>query len=146
MTVSQDQVVSIHYTLRDDEGEVIDRSADGEPLTYLHGHGQLILGLKHQLLKTIDRRDDGSLPHQPGHRIADRREQPLRHLAIPTPDRGIMDAPPDHGREQVTDRALAGPQRPGGGFKITGNPIPRVEHGLVAPRSGKRRRRVPAIS
>lgn len=50
MTVSQDQVVSIHYTLRDDQGEVIDRSADGEPLTYLHGHGQLIPGLERELM------------------------------------------------------------------------------------------------
>ena len=44
MSIAQDQVVSIHYTLRDDAGEVIDRSADGAPLAYLHGHGQLIPG------------------------------------------------------------------------------------------------------
>jgi FKBP-type peptidyl-prolyl cis-trans isomerase SlyD len=49
MSISQDQVVSIHYTLRDDAGEVIDRSADGEPLTYLHGHGNLIPGLEREL-------------------------------------------------------------------------------------------------
>src|SRR6516165_11441819 len=49
MSVSQDQVVSIHYTLRDDAGEIIDRSADGEPLTYLHGHGNLIPGLEREL-------------------------------------------------------------------------------------------------
>lgn len=49
MSISQDQVVSIHYTLRDDAGEIIDRSADGEPLTYLHGHGNLIPGLEREL-------------------------------------------------------------------------------------------------
>jgi len=49
MSISQDQVVSIHYTLRDDAGEVIDRSAEGEPLAYLHGHGQLIPGLEREL-------------------------------------------------------------------------------------------------
>jgi FKBP-type peptidyl-prolyl cis-trans isomerase SlyD len=49
MTISQDQVVSIHYTLRDDAGTVIDRSADGEPLEYLHGHGNLIPGLEREL-------------------------------------------------------------------------------------------------
>jgi FKBP-type peptidyl-prolyl cis-trans isomerase SlyD len=49
MSISQDQVVSIHYTLRDDAGEVIDRSADGEPLSYLHGHGNLIPGLEREL-------------------------------------------------------------------------------------------------
>jgi FKBP-type peptidyl-prolyl cis-trans isomerase SlyD len=49
MTIAQDQVVSIHYTLRDDAGEVIDSSADGEPLSYLHGHGNLIPGLEREL-------------------------------------------------------------------------------------------------
>jgi FKBP-type peptidyl-prolyl cis-trans isomerase SlyD len=49
MVISQDQVVSIHYTLRNDAGEVIDRSADGEPLSYLHGHGNLIPGLEREL-------------------------------------------------------------------------------------------------
>jgi FKBP-type peptidyl-prolyl cis-trans isomerase SlyD len=57
MSISQDQVVSIHYTLRDDAGEVIDRSAEGEPLLYLHGHGNLIPGLERELTgrKTGDR-------------------------------------------------------------------------------------------
>ena len=49
MTISQDQIVSIHYTLRDDAGELIDRSAEGEPLSYLHGHGNLIPGLERAL-------------------------------------------------------------------------------------------------
>jgi FKBP-type peptidyl-prolyl cis-trans isomerase SlyD len=49
MSIAPDQVVSIHYTLRDDDGTVIDRSADGEPLTYLHGHGNLIAGLEREL-------------------------------------------------------------------------------------------------
>ena len=49
MSISQDQVVSIHYTLRDDAGEVIDSSAKGEPLSYLHGHGNLIPGLEREL-------------------------------------------------------------------------------------------------
>jgi FKBP-type peptidyl-prolyl cis-trans isomerase SlyD len=49
MTIAQDQVVSIHYTLRDDAGELIDSSADGEPLSYLHGHGNLIPGLEREL-------------------------------------------------------------------------------------------------
>jgi FKBP-type peptidyl-prolyl cis-trans isomerase SlyD len=48
MTIKSDSVVSIHYTLKDDGGELIDRSAD-DPLTYLHGHGQLIPGLERQL-------------------------------------------------------------------------------------------------
>lgn len=49
MTVKPDSVVSIHYTLKDDGGQVIDSSAAGDPLTYLHGRGQLIPGLERQL-------------------------------------------------------------------------------------------------
>jgi FKBP-type peptidyl-prolyl cis-trans isomerase SlyD len=49
MSIQQDQVVSIHYTLKNDAGEVLDSSADGEPLTYLHGHGNLIAGLEREL-------------------------------------------------------------------------------------------------
>ena len=49
MSISPDQVVSIHYILRDDAGTVIDRSAAGEPLAYLHGRGQLIAGLEREL-------------------------------------------------------------------------------------------------
>lgn len=49
MSIAQDQVVSIHYTLTDDAGEVLDSSAAGEPLAYLHGHGNLIPGLEREL-------------------------------------------------------------------------------------------------
>ncbi|MBV8144990.1 MAG: peptidylprolyl isomerase [Gammaproteobacteria bacterium] len=49
MSIGPDSVVGIHYILRDDAGEVLDRSADGQPLTYLHGRGQLIPGLEREL-------------------------------------------------------------------------------------------------
>ncbi len=49
MSIQQDQVVSIHYTLKNDAGEVLDGSSDGEPMTYLHGHGNLISGLEREL-------------------------------------------------------------------------------------------------
>ena len=49
MSITHDQVVSIHYTLTDDAGELIDASAAGAPLAYLHGHGNLIPGLEREL-------------------------------------------------------------------------------------------------
>jgi FKBP-type peptidyl-prolyl cis-trans isomerase SlyD len=49
MSITQDQVVSIHYTLRDEAGEIIDSSPVGEPLAYLHGHGNLVPGLEREL-------------------------------------------------------------------------------------------------
>lgn len=48
MKVAQDSVVSFHYTLKDEAGAVIDQSR-GEPLAYLHGHGQIVPGLEREL-------------------------------------------------------------------------------------------------
>jgi FKBP-type peptidyl-prolyl cis-trans isomerase SlyD len=49
MTIKQDSVVTIHYTLKDDSGTIIDSSAAGQPLSYLHGRGNLIPGLEREL-------------------------------------------------------------------------------------------------
>jgi FKBP-type peptidyl-prolyl cis-trans isomerase SlyD len=46
MKVNNTKVVSIDYTLTDNDGNIIDTSAGREPLTYLHGHGQLIAGME----------------------------------------------------------------------------------------------------
>jgi len=42
-------VVTLHYTLRDPSGRVIDSSVGGEPITYLEGAGQVIDGLDEAL-------------------------------------------------------------------------------------------------
>jgi FKBP-type peptidyl-prolyl cis-trans isomerase SlyD len=49
MEITKDRVVTLHYELTDPEGEVLDSSKDREPLTYLHGHGNLIPGLESRL-------------------------------------------------------------------------------------------------
>src|ERR1700751_5599476 len=49
MAITQDSVVTLHYTLKDDEGKTIDSSSSGEPLAYLHGHGNLVPGLEREL-------------------------------------------------------------------------------------------------
>ena len=49
MAITADSVVTIHYTLKDDDGAVIDSSASGEPLAYLHGHGNIVPGLEREL-------------------------------------------------------------------------------------------------
>jgi FKBP-type peptidyl-prolyl cis-trans isomerase SlyD len=47
--VAEGMVVSIEYTLRDDEGAVIDSSEGADPLSYLHGYEQIIPGLEKAL-------------------------------------------------------------------------------------------------
>lgn len=49
MTISKDSVVSIEYTLTDDENEVLDSSEGTGPLEYLHGRNNLIPGLEKHL-------------------------------------------------------------------------------------------------
>jgi FKBP-type peptidyl-prolyl cis-trans isomerase SlyD len=48
-------VVLIHYTLKDDDGKVIDSSDGGEPLAYIQGHGNLVPGLE----KALEGKKDG---------------------------------------------------------------------------------------
>ena len=46
MEIGAKRAVTIHYTLRDDEGKVLDSSEGREPLTYLHGAGNIVPGLE----------------------------------------------------------------------------------------------------
>jgi FKBP-type peptidyl-prolyl cis-trans isomerase SlyD len=50
MLVSAQKVVSIHYTLTNEEGDVLDSSEGHEPLAYIHGGGNIIPGLEAALL------------------------------------------------------------------------------------------------
>ena len=49
MAIGTDSVVTIHYTLKDDAGTVLDHSEPDQPLAYLHGRGNLIPGLEKEL-------------------------------------------------------------------------------------------------
>ena len=49
MTISKDQAVSIHYTLKNDAGDVLDSSEGQAPLAYLHGYQNLVPGLEAEL-------------------------------------------------------------------------------------------------
>ena len=50
LLIGNDLVVSIHYTLTNAEGEILDSSEDSDPLTYLHGAGNIIPGLEKALV------------------------------------------------------------------------------------------------
>lgn len=49
MSISANSVVAIHYTLTDDDGVQLDSSVGNQPLTYLHGAGNIIPGLEQEL-------------------------------------------------------------------------------------------------
>ena len=56
MEISSDRVVTIHYTLKDDSGTVLDSSSGGEPLAYIQGHGNLVSGLE----KALEGKENGN--------------------------------------------------------------------------------------
>jgi len=49
MEIADRCVVSIHYTLKNDQGDVLDSSEGHEPLAYLHGAGNIVPGLEQAL-------------------------------------------------------------------------------------------------
>lgn len=56
--VQEGSIVSIEYTLTDDDGKVIDTNVGKEPLTFIQGAGQIVSGLEKELqgLKPGDQR------------------------------------------------------------------------------------------
>lgn len=46
LMIGNNSVVNMHYKLTDDEGNILDTSEGGEPLSYLHGAGNIIPGLE----------------------------------------------------------------------------------------------------
>lgn len=49
MKIENKKVVTIHYTLSDKNGQVLDTSDGSDPLHYLHGYGNIIPGLEEAL-------------------------------------------------------------------------------------------------
>lgn len=49
MQIANNKVVSIHYKLTNDDGDILDSSEGQEPLAYLHGLGNIIPGLENAL-------------------------------------------------------------------------------------------------
>ena len=54
LLIGDDLVVSMHYKLTDNEGNVLDSSEGSEPLTYLHGAGNIIPGLEKALVGKVE--------------------------------------------------------------------------------------------
>jgi len=53
MQIVDGKVVAFHFTLTNAQGQVIESSADQDPLTYLHGHGNIVPGLEQALTDKV---------------------------------------------------------------------------------------------
>ncbi len=72
MNISPNSVASIHYTLTDGQGKVIDTSEGQEPLAYLHGAGNIIPGLEKALLgKAVGDKFTVSIPAAEAYGVRD---------------------------------------------------------------------------
>lgn len=49
MRIAKDCAVSFHFVLKDGNGEILSASTNGVPFNYLHGHGQIVIGLERAL-------------------------------------------------------------------------------------------------
>jgi FKBP-type peptidyl-prolyl cis-trans isomerase SlyD len=46
VAIGKDRAVALDYVLKIDDGVVVDASSKGDPIWYLHGHGNLVPGLE----------------------------------------------------------------------------------------------------
>ncbi len=84
MSIEKNQVVLFHYSVRDEQDNVVENSHGGEPNAYLHGHGGIIKGLE-EALEGRDAGDTFSVTVTPdkayGPRKADAIQRvPIKHL------------------------------------------------------------------
>ncbi|HXU61948.1 MAG TPA: peptidylprolyl isomerase [Polyangia bacterium] len=91
MQVAEKKAVTIKYTLRDEEGAVLDSTDGRDPLTYLHGAGNLVPGVEEALAgksagdeikvtvppeKGYGTREEGNIRNVPVRKLPDGRIQP----------------------------------------------------------------------
>ncbi len=89
MNIADQSVVSIHYTLKDDKGTVLDSSSGGEPLVYLHGASNIIPGLEEALVgkKTGDKLNVTVPPEKAYGQRDERMVQRIPKTQFPDPER-----------------------------------------------------------
>jgi FKBP-type peptidyl-prolyl cis-trans isomerase SlyD len=114
MQIAANCVVLIHYKLTNEAGAVLDSSAEGEPMAYLHGAGNVIPGLE----KALEGKQAGDklsvkVPPEEGYGVRDEslvQQIPRRSF------QGVRDLKPgmrfhaqgSHGPMQVTIRQVQG--------------------------------------
>jgi FKBP-type peptidyl-prolyl cis-trans isomerase SlyD len=107
MQIAKDFVVSIEYTLTDDDGNVIDQSAGNGPLSYVHGHDQIVPGLEKALTgKRVGDKLSVSVPPEEGYGAYD------EELVFEVPR---SELPPSIQPVKGMDLSMSGPD---------GNPVP----------------------
>lgn len=89
MNIAKDHVVSFHFTLKNDKGEVLESSNGQEPLVYLHGAKNIVPGLEEALTgKTKGDKLQVVLPPEKAYGQRDERlVQKVPRSEFPEPDK-----------------------------------------------------------
>lgn len=80
MRIEKGRVVDLDYSLHLGDGDVVDRSEPGEPLTYLHGEGEIVPGLE-TALEGMEQGQQKQVVVSPGDGYGDR--DPKRVQRVP---------------------------------------------------------------
>lgn len=100
LELRHDRVGVVHYTLKNDEGTVLDSSSGGDPLVYLHGYRNIVPGLEQALVGKVAG-DSLSVSVAPADGYGERRgdgPQRIRRNEIPK-DVDVYVGGPIHGQD-----------------------------------------------
>ncbi|EOD78038.1 peptidylprolyl isomerase [Grimontia sp. AD028] len=106
--IEENKVVKIDYTVKDEEGQLIDTSEGKDPLAYLHGAGNIIPGLE----KALEGRSEGeefAVQIQPDDAYGQRNE-----ALIQVVERGVF-----QGVDQLDVGMVFNAQGPQGNIQVT---------------------------
>lgn len=81
MKISKNTVPSLTYTLKNDEGEVLDQASKENPFFYLHGHAGVIVGLE-KALEGKETGDNLILNISPAEAYGERKEDFIQDMPL----------------------------------------------------------------
>lgn len=81
MSIEKNTVVQFHYSVTDEQGELVESSTGGEPNAYLHGHGGIIAGLE-EAMTGREAGDKFSLTLPPEKAYGERRPDSIQRVPI----------------------------------------------------------------
>lgn len=81
MKITENKVVQFHYTLSDEAGEKIESSIGNDPLAYLHGHKNMIVGVENALNEK-EAGDKFSVTVAPAEGYGERDENAIQRVSV----------------------------------------------------------------
>ena len=81
MNITKDSVVQFHYTLTDEQGTQVESSFNSDPIAYLHGHKNMIVGVE-KALEGKAAGDEFSVTVTPEEGYGERQEDAIQRVPV----------------------------------------------------------------